>query len=108
MKLRNGFVSNSSSSCFLVSNLWNDTQTLAAFIRENTQLVDQYNMEHKGTRHYTHKEVVECAEAEHLDFGPAEDKVVAFGEQYNALGDVCRWMTDGRSPNWKWQFLYTD
>jgi hypothetical protein len=43
MKIRLGFVSNSSSSSFCISNITNEDKKLSDFILENIHFVDEYN-----------------------------------------------------------------
>ena len=42
MKLRQGFVSNSSSCSFLITNTSDKTLTLADFVKENPQIIKEY------------------------------------------------------------------
>ena len=39
MKIRKGFVSNSSSTAFMITNLTNKEKTLVDFVEENPQLI---------------------------------------------------------------------
>lgn len=43
MKCRNGHVSNSSSTSFLVTNVSDKTVTVEDFVKENASLVDRFN-----------------------------------------------------------------
>ena len=46
MKTRHGFVSNSSSTSFIITNKTKENKTIADFVKENPQLITQYNTEY--------------------------------------------------------------
>jgi len=105
MKTRNGFVSNSSSTSFIVTNKSDVQKTLVDFVKENPQLVEQYNSEYSGE--YTLEELI--SDAEKLDevFAPNDHRYLTFGdEDGNAIGAVYDYILrdGGESESFKWRF----
>ncbi len=105
MKIRNGFVSNSSSSSFLITNKGTQTKTLIDFVKETPHLVEEYNYHYRGK--YTQKQLLKNAEKENIIFEPGETKECIFGdEQGTFIGCVYDYILrdGGTSRNFNWQF----
>jgi len=109
MKIRNGFVSNSSSTSFTIINTSDETRTIVDFIEENLYLVDEFN-DCYGYE-YTHEEAIESAKNHYCDdnysFSGKERKNVAFGdEDGTVLGRIFDYILrdGGASENFTWEF----
>ena len=105
MKIRNGFVSNSSSSSFVITNISKNKKTLVDFVIENRQLLDSYNNQYSG--HYTLGQLIDCADNENIEFKPGSSKICIFGdEQDTAIGCVYDYILrdGGKSKSFKWKF----
>lgn len=111
MKIRKGFVSNSSSTSFVITNTSEEEKTLVDFVQENPQLVkafleefDWYN-EEGG---YTQENMLKNAESEYATtFKPSEHKILRFGDEDGSiLGCVFDYMLrdGGESKSFKWKF----
>ena len=74
MKKRNGFVSNSSSTAFVITNTSDKEKTLEDFIRENDDLVDQFNNEFDW-HNYKKEEAFESAADRRLSFPPKTSEI---------------------------------
>ncbi len=105
MKTRNGFVSNSSSCSFMITNKSDKAKTLRDFVDENPQLVvefcDRYNW-----HDYSQEQMLDSAEAEGIIFQPNSSQLCVFGdEQGTIVGQVFDYILrdGGNSQNFTWQ-----
>jgi len=109
MKVRNGFVSNSSSSSFIITNKSNNDLTLVDFVKENPQLVEQWRANY-GSGCYnqeTQEELIESAERNNFTFDANTSGEYLFGdEEGTKIGKVFDYILrdGGESENFKWIF----
>ena len=109
MKTRNGFVSNSSSTSFMITNKTNRTLTLVDFVEENPQLIeqfcDQYDW-HTEESGYTQERLLESARGECVDMPPGTHEYVFGDEQGTLVGAVFDYILrdGGESKSFKWRF----
>jgi hypothetical protein len=119
MKVRIGFVSNSSSCSFVIDNQTKKKKTLVNFVEENPQLIEDFRRiydwykeegvyeEEKGDLHYTQEGLLESARRadEVLEPGPNR---MEFGD---GDGDLIGLVFDyilregGSSKSFKWFLL---
>lgn len=113
MKTRNGFVSNSSSSSFMINNKSNRTLTIVDFARENPQIVEEFKREY-GDEDVTQEQVIADAERRMVEsdtdytFLPNTQKPVVFGdEQGDVIGRVYDYAlrNGGESRNFRWAYF---
>lgn len=105
MKVRNGFVSNSSSTSFYITNLSNVERTLVEFVNENPQLVEQFNRQYDYN--HTQIEMLYSAKTNDEVWKPNETKVCVFGDEDGTLiGRVFDYILrdGGKSKNFSWRF----
>lgn len=110
MKIRNGFVSNSSTSSFLIYNKTDKTLSLTDFVMENGQeLLNDYIHEYCWSNvkeYYTFEKMLEAVKNYNYVFTPKSSTPVCFGDEHgNVLGAVFDYMLrDGKqeSLNFKW------
>lgn len=105
MEKRFGFISNSSSSSFIITNKTNKDLTLVDFVKENTQLVDEWNDMYDNEN--TFEELLKSAEENNFTFDANSSEEYVFGDESGTLiGRVFDYiLRDGdESENFKWEF----
>jgi len=105
MKVRNGFVSNSSSTSFMITNTSNKKKTLVDFVTENPQLVEQFNREYDYN--YTQEQMLKGAKAEGIKFLANEKLECVFGDEDGTIiGAVFDYIlrNGGSSKSFDWNF----
>jgi len=105
MKTRNGFVSNSSSTSFIIRNKSGNDLTLVDFVKENPQLIEQWNEEYN--RYNTQEELIKSADQNNIDFPANSEDYYVFGDESGTLiGKVFDYILrdGGRSENFEWEF----
>lgn len=88
MKIRSGFVANSSSSSFIITNISNKTKTLVDFVKENPQLIREFVIDYdwyKDNPEYTQENLLESARQHNEIFKPYESKYLIFGDEDGTL-----------------------
>jgi len=108
MKTRNGFVSNSSSTSFFITNLTDETKTIVDFVKENLHLVDAFNNEYDYE--YTHDQAINSATNDYdISFDPNQRLDVAFGDEHGTvLGQIFDYILreGGTSESFSWKFSH--
>lgn len=111
MKIRKGFVSNSSSTSFVITNTSEREKTLVDFVKENPQLVKEfleYGYSGEEDEGYTQGNMIKSAKSEYpTTFKPSESKILTFGdEDGTVLGCVFDYILreGGESKSFKWKF----
>lgn len=105
MKTRNGFVSNSSSSSFIIINKSNKELTLVDFVKENPQLVQDWNSSYGFNN--TQEELIKSAKENNVEFPDNSSDEYIFGDEEGTLiGRIFDYIlrNGGESKNFKWYF----
>ena len=105
MKIRFGFVSNSSSTMFLIKNRTNKRKSLIDFVLENPQLIKQYRKKY-GTS-YTQARLLYSAQNNNFYIKAHEEKECVFGDSDGTIiGEVFDYILreGGMSESFEWKF----
>ena len=78
MKTRNGFVSNSSSSSFIITNKSDRNISLVDFVKENPQLVQEWNDYYDYDN--TQDELIKSANENDIEFPANSSEEYIFGD----------------------------
>ena len=108
MKTRIGFVSNSSSTSFYITNTSKENKTIVDFVLENTHLIqefiNEYGYEEDNSINLVN--MVENAVDRNISFNPGEKQKCIFGdEQGDVIGRVYDYMLrgGGKSKSFTWK-----
>ena len=110
MKIRCGFISNSSSTAFIITNTSSKKKTLVDFVKENPQLLDEFLERYdwyKNDEKFNQEQMIEDADAENIVFAPKEAKECIFGdEDGTVIGHVYDYILrdGGESKSFTWRF----
>lgn len=111
MRTRSGFITNSSSTSFIITNISEEKKTLVDFVEENahllTDFVERYCYGNEAEK-FNHEKMVEDAVQEGIVFEPGEALHCTFGdEDGTTIGHVYDYILrdGGSSKSFKWKFL---
>lgn len=107
MKIRNGHVSNSSSTSFMITNTSNIKRTLVEFVKENPQLIEMYNEQYGYGKDISQYELLISAMENDCEWDPGETQDCLFGDEDGTLiGKVFDYTLGygGNSENFSWRF----
>ena len=104
MKTRTGFVSNSSSTSFIITNKTNQPINLVEFVIENKHLIDEFNK--SFTEHHSFKKVTDSARRRHLVLPPGENECIFGDEEGDLIGEIYDYILrdGGESKRFAWRF----
>ena len=109
MKIKLDFITNSSSTAFIIQNTSNKDLNLTDFVLENLFLLDdwklRYNYHEDDT--FTPTKLLESAAHNNVEFPAGESKRCIFGDESETIvGQVYDYMLreGGTSKSFKWRF----
>lgn len=110
MKWKTDFVTNSSSTAYVIQNTSGKELTLADFALENIHLFDEFLEQfdwYKDDSRYTKVNLLESAANEEIIFKPADSVRCIFGDEaMTVVGCIYDYMLrdGGESENFIWRF----
>jgi len=109
MRIKSDFITNSSSTNYIIINKTNQVKTLVDFVEETPHLIEQfinsYNWHDKNK--FNQKAMLISAAANNATWQPGEEKYITFGDEDGTIiGGVFDYMLrdGGESASFKWKF----
>jgi len=108
MKTKVDFITNSSSTAYIIYNNSDELLTLVDFVKENPQLIEEFRNEYRGgdDPDYTQEKLIVSAERNNLDLSVGGNYCVFGDEDGTLIGEVFDYILrdGGSSKSFSWAF----
>ena len=109
MKTKTDFVTNSSSTAFIITNNTNKTLDLVQFVKENPELIEEYKEMYswqKNNPKMTQHQLIKSAKINNEKLKPGENYIVFGDESGTLIGEVFDYILrdGGSSKSFSWRF----
>jgi len=109
MKVKKSFVTNSSSTAFIITNKTKMKKSIVDFVKENPQIIENFKREYdwySDDERFTQENLITSAKDNNMSLKPGDNYCVFGDEQGTLIGQIFDYALrdGGSSKNFRWKF----